>query len=122
MKTDNGKVNPVCVGAEIGVRVVRLGEAEYRSVDTQKLTRVRNLLLDQAGKPSPPCLVVDLSAVRLLGASFIGILVDIWDLLLQRGRKLVLCGLTPSCRKLLLSLHLNKLFEMPPARHTAVER
>jgi anti-anti-sigma factor len=85
------------------VRVIRLAEAEYGSLDTEKLARVRRLLLDQAEKPNPPYLVVDLSEVHYLGASFIGMLVDTCDRLRRRSRRLVLCGLTPYCSKLILT-------------------
>jgi hypothetical protein len=61
-------------------------------------------------------LIVDLSAVQYFGAGFIGILVDTWDHLRKRGRKLILCGLTPFCRRLILTLHLDTLFALCAAQ------
>jgi anti-anti-sigma factor len=112
MKSESGKAITASLDVGGGVGIVQLAEAEYGSLDTQKLACVRGLLLDQAEKLIPRYLVVDLSAVHFFGASFIGTLVDTWDRLRKRNRRLVLCGLTPFCSKLIRTLHLGKLFEI----------
>jgi anti-anti-sigma factor len=122
MKPESGKTIMASLDAERGVVIVRLAEVEYGSLDTQKLARVRGVLLDQAEKPNPTYLLVDLSAVHFLGASFIGILVDTWDQLLKRNRRLVLCGLTPYCGKLILTQRLDKLFAIYPTQSIALEQ
>jgi len=100
--------------------VVRLAKAEYGSLDTDKLANVRRQILLQAKKPSPPYLVVDLSAVHFLGASFVGILVEAWSQLRKRRRRLVLCGLTTYCGQLIRSLRLDELFEIYSTQAIAV--
>jgi anti-anti-sigma factor len=122
MKSESGKTITASLDAERGVVIVRLAEVEYGSLATQKLARVRGMLLDQAEKPNPPYLLVDLSAVHFLGASLIGILVETWDQLLKRNRRLVLCGLTPYCSELILTQRLDKLFAIYPTQPIALER
>ena len=104
-----------------GADILRLTETEYGSLDPQKLDHVRSLLLDRADEPGPPYLIVDLSAVQFFGAGFIGTLVDAWDRLRKRGRQLIVCGLTPLCGKLILTLHLDKLFTVYPTPKIALQ-
>src|SRR5262249_21175620 len=94
---------------DAGVSIIKLSEPEYSSLDPEKLARVRSLLMEQAEKENPRYLVVDLAAVHFLGASLIGILVGTWRQLLRRQRRLVLCGLTPYCSKLIHTLSLDNL-------------
>ena len=77
--------------------VLKLTQSEYSSQDAAQLARVRQLLLDQAERPGPPYLVVDLSAVRYFGAGFIAVLVSTRRRLRKRNRRLALCGATPLC-------------------------
>jgi anti-anti-sigma factor len=122
MKSEGSNRIATVRNAERGVIVVRLAGPEYGSLDPQKLARARQFLLDMAGKADPPYLIVDLSAVHFLGASFIGILMDTWDQLRQCSRRLILCGLTPYCNKLIGTMHLDKLFEIYPTQPIALER
>ena len=101
--------------------VVTLSESQYGSLDSDKLARVRRLLVGEVDTPNVPYLIVDLSAVHSFGASFAGILVGTWDRLRQRNRQLVLCGLTPYCAKLIGILHLDKLFDIYPTHQVALE-
>jgi anti-anti-sigma factor len=121
MKPEPRKTVRASLYTDAAVSIVRLAAAEYGSLDAEKLTRVRGLLLDQADKPGPPYLVLDLSAVHFLGASFIGILVSAWDRLRKRNRKFVLCGLRPYCSKLIQTLRLDKLFQIYPTQRIALE-
>jgi anti-anti-sigma factor len=99
-----------------GTCLVRLAQAEYGSLDTAKLPRLRELLAYLAEWSDAPRLVLDLSNVQYFGAGFVGVLVDTWHLLRQAGRRLALCGLTPYCARLIRVMHLEKLFdvEYPP--------
>jgi anti-sigma B factor antagonist len=105
--------------AESDVVVVRLPEAGYGSLDDAKLARAR-LLLGLANQAGPPHLIVDLSGVHYLGASFVGIMVSTWDELKKQGRRLVLCGLNPCCAQLLQTLHLDRLFAIHPSLEAAL--
>ncbi len=105
-----------------GAMVVRLTEAEYGSLDTGKLARLRRLLLELAEQPAPPHLVVDLSQVHFFGARFIGVLLDTWDQLQKHSRRLALCGLTPYCAKVIRTPHLDKLFDTYPTQWAALEK
>jgi anti-sigma B factor antagonist len=101
--------------------VVKLTQPEYSSQDAAQLARVRQLLLDEAEKPGPPYLVVDLSAVRFFGAGFIAVLVSIRRRLRKRNRRLALCGATPLCAELLQKLQLDTLFEIYPTLPIALD-
>jgi hypothetical protein len=67
-------------------------------------------------------LIIDLSRVHFFGASFIGILVNAWDQLKKRQRRLAICGLTPYCAKLIRVLHLDKLFDIYPTQEIVFEK
>jgi anti-sigma B factor antagonist len=101
--------------AESDVVVVRLPEAGYGSLDDAKLARARRLLVGPANQPGTAYLIVDLSGVHYLGASFVGIIVSTWDELKKQGRQLALCGLNPCCARLLQTLHLDRLFAIHPS-------
>jgi anti-anti-sigma factor len=103
------------------VAVVRLAETEYGSHDTAKLAWALRLLLDQAEKADPRCLVVDLSKVHYFGAGFIAILVSTWNQLRKRNRRLALCGTTPFCTALIQNLQLHRLFDIYPTQRIALE-
>jgi anti-anti-sigma factor len=96
--------------------LVRLAQAEYGSLDAEKLTRLRELLANLAAQRGVRRLVLDLSNVQYFGAGFVGILVDTWHLLSQAGGGLALRGLTPYCARLIRVMHLDKLFDVehPP--------
>ena len=107
--------------AESDVVVVRLPEAGYGSLDDDKLARAQRLLLGLANQPGPQYLIVDLSKVHYLGASFVGIVVSTWDELKKQGRRLVLSGLNPYCARLFHTLHLDRLFAIRPTLQAALE-
>jgi anti-anti-sigma factor len=121
MKPASGKTAGARHPDECDVVEVRLPEAGYGSLDEAKLARARRLLLGVASQPGPPHLVVDLSGVHYLGAGLIGVVVSTWDELRKRGRRLVLCGLNPSCARLFRTLHLDRLFATHPTRQAALE-
>jgi anti-anti-sigma regulatory factor len=79
------------------------------------------LLLGLPKQPGPPYLIVDLSGVHYLGASFIGIVVSAWDELRKQNRQLMLCGLNPHCARLVQTLHLDRLFAIHPTLPAALE-
>jgi anti-anti-sigma factor len=106
--------------AESDVVVVRLPEAEYGSLDDAKLARARLLLLGLANQPGPTYLIVDLSRVHYLGASFVGIVVSTRSELKKQGRRLVLCGLNPCCTRLFQTLHLETLIAIHPSLEDAL--
>ena len=114
MKPASGKIAGAPLPAESDVVVVRLPDAGYGSLDDAKLARARRLLLGPANQPGTPYLIVDLSGVHYVGASFVGIMVSTWDELKKQGRRLVLCGLNPCCARLLQTLHLDRLFAIHP--------
>jgi anti-anti-sigma factor len=115
MKPASDKNAGARLPAESDVVVVRLPEAGYGSLDGEKLDRVRRLLLGLANQQGIPHLIVDLSEVHYVGASFVGIMVSTWDELKKQGRRLVLCGLNPCCARLLQTLHLDRLFAIHPS-------
>jgi anti-anti-sigma factor len=101
--------------------LVRLAQAEYGSLDTAKLSLLRNLLAYLAARRDVRRLVLDLSKVQYFGAGFVGVLVDTWQLLNQAGRRLALCGLTPYCARLIRSMHLDKLFDVEHPPESALD-
>src|SRR5262245_24238774 len=112
------RINPQ---SEPSFSVVRLSRAEYGSLNAAHLAAVRQLLLTEAETTTAPCLVIDLSAVHVFGASLVGILVSSWEVLRKRNRRLILCGLTPFCARLVQTLYLDRLFEIVPNQRAVWE-
>jgi anti-anti-sigma factor len=110
MKAASGTVSDAQLLAQSDVVVVRLAEGNYGSLDDAKLIRARQLFLGLASQPDSLHLIVDLSGVQHIGASFIGIMVTAWGEAKKRGRRLVLCGLNRYCTCLFHTLHLDRLF------------
>jgi anti-anti-sigma factor len=107
------------LSAQTQVAVLRLDESEYGSNDEAKLLRVRRLLMDQAEKPYPTYLIVDLSKVDCFGARFVALLVSTWKKLRIRNGRLSLCGMTPFCSELIQILQLHKVLEIYPTQQIA---
>jgi anti-anti-sigma factor len=105
-----------------GTCLVRLAQAEYGSLDTAKLARLRELLAYMAAQLDARRLVLDLSNVQYFGAGFVGVLVDTWQLLNKAGRRLALCGLTPYCARMIRAMHLEKLFDVERPADSALDR
>ena len=101
--------------------LLELPGPEYRSYDDDSLGQVRSLIQDLAAKTDLPYLIIDLSRVHFFGAGFIGTLVDAWDQLKKRQRRLALCGLTPLCARLIQVLQLDKLFDIYPTQEKVFE-
>jgi anti-anti-sigma factor len=101
--------------AKIGAGAVRLSGPAYSSLDAGILAEVRSALLQTVENSTYPCLIVDLSRVEFFGASFVGVLVAVWDELKKRDRQLALAGLTPFCARLIRTMHLDRLFVIKPA-------
>jgi anti-anti-sigma factor len=101
--------------------LVRLAQAEYGSLDAAKLARLRELLAYLAARSDARRLVLDLSNVQYFGAGFVGVLVDMWHLLSQAGRRVALCGLTPYCARLIRVMQLEKLFDVEHPPESALD-
>jgi anti-sigma B factor antagonist len=113
------RISP-CVNSEVSV--LELPGPEYSSHDDERLGQVRSLIQDLAEKTDHQCLVIDLSRIHFFGASFIGILVNAWDQLKERKRRLAICGLTPYCANLIQVLRLDRLFDIYPTREVVLEK
>lgn len=102
--------------------LLELPGPEYSSQDKEGLGNVRTLIQDVAAKIDHEYLVIDLSQVHFFGASFIGILVNAWDQLKKRQRRLAICGLTPACGRLIQVLRLDTLFDVYPTQDSVFEK
>jgi anti-anti-sigma factor len=107
--------------SNLGTYYLRLAHAEYGSLETEKLSRLRNLLAYLAAHRVAQRLVLDLADVEFFGAGFVGVLVDTWALLNQAGHRLVIWGLNPYSARLIRSMHLDKLFEIDSSQGAALE-
>src|SRR5258708_7681857 len=121
METISMKMTSARLSAQTQPAVLQLVESEYGSNDEAKLSRVRRLLMDQAEKPYPTYLIVNLSAVDCFGARFVALLVSTWKKVRKCNGRLALCGMTPFCTELIQILQLQKLFEIYPTQQIAQE-
>jgi anti-anti-sigma factor len=111
----------VSQSTEVGTWLVRLLEPEYGSLDAERLATLRDLLLELASDHVSGCLIVDVSNVQFFGAGFMGVLVDAWNRLRKRGRRLALCGLSPFCDKLIRRFRLDTLLDIYPTQGAALQ-
>jgi anti-anti-sigma factor len=121
MHTTSNRFGDAKPQSDWSFNVLRLCGAEYGSLSATRLEGARHLLMTEAEATTAPCLVVDLSAVHYFGASMVGILVAAWSVLRERNRRMVLCGLTPFCDKLVRTMYLDRLFEIVPNQEAAWE-
>jgi len=94
---------------EPGATILELGSA-YASLDQQALEDLGGVMLAEATHASPPRLVLDLSHTRLIGSSFLEILVRAWKRLRQREGEMVLCAVQPFCSEVLRAAHLDSIW------------
>jgi anti-anti-sigma factor len=110
----------IAIRVTVAGTIVELLETGYGSTQQLAIARVENVLLRLANEPKVYRVIVDLSRVKFLGASLIGVLVNARYRLQRRGRRLVLCGLSPACARLARVMHLERLFEIFPTRRMAL--
>jgi anti-anti-sigma factor len=100
--------------------VIDLGE-RYDSLSLDSLNEVGSMLLMQARSVDPPRLILDMSQTKLIGSTFIELLVRTWRQLIERHGELALCGLQPFCAEVLRATRLETLWECFPTRDKALE-
>jgi anti-anti-sigma factor len=105
-----------------GAKVARLTHAEYGSLDAGKLNHLNRQLVDFVARSPYLPLLMDLSQVQFFGASFIGVLFDVWNELRTQDRRLALCGLTSNCANLIRKLRLDVLFDIYPTQIVPLEK
>jgi len=97
------------VRRERGATILELGSA-YASLDQQALEELGGAILAEATHANPPLLVLDFSHTRLIGSSFLEILVRAWKRLRQREGHMVLCAMQPFCSEVLRAAHLDSIW------------
>jgi anti-anti-sigma factor len=98
---------------------VELILSSYGSLERALLDRIKNVLFNVA-ESGMADVIVDLSNVHYFGAKFVGVLATARKILRDRRRRLLLCGVTPFCQRLLNVLNLQELFEIYPTQATAI--
>jgi len=99
--------------------VVELILSSYGSLEFALLERVGNLLFSLA-ESGMADVIVDLSKVHYFGARFVGVLTTTQKKLRARHRRLLLCGVTEFCQRLLNVLNLQERFEIYPTQAVAI--
>jgi anti-anti-sigma factor len=89
-----------------GVLVLTVTHAQLRSGDFDLLDAVRQEMLDAVSRSTARHVVVDLSAVAYLGSGGFRPLLSLRKRLQERNGDMLLCGLTPDVREVLLTSHL----------------
>jgi anti-anti-sigma factor len=97
------------VRRERGATILELGSA-YASLDQQALENLGGVIFAEAAHANPPLLVLDLSQTRVIGSSFLEILVRAWKRLRQREGRMVLCAMQPFCTEVLRAAHLDSIW------------
>ena len=94
-------------------------ETEYDALDEASMDRTRATLLDAAQHRAPRVLC-DFSRTRYFGSAFIEILARAWQRVRARGGNMVLCGLQPFCKKVLLVANLDEVWDIYDSREEAI--
>lgn len=76
--------------------------------------------LQEAGQASSGKILVDLSAVKYFGSSFIEILYRLWKQVQTKKGQFVITGLQPNCREVLEITNLDKLWKLLPDRDSGL--
>jgi len=94
---------------EAGQRIVRLEGA----LDVSQAIQLRNVLAEQLDGPAARVLV-DLSAVRIVDSSGVGILVTAHRLAEKLGARIVLAGAQPAVRRVFELTRTDRLLRIVP--------
>jgi anti-anti-sigma factor len=103
-----------------GVTVITLGSA-YENLDGTHLEELSKVILDVANTADPPRVVLDLSRTEFFGSSFIEVLFRAWNRLNAREKgRFAISGLTPYCREIIDTTHLDRLWKLYDTSDSAV--
>jgi anti-anti-sigma factor len=91
-----------------------VGQEEFEIVSERVLAKVRSAASARW--------VIDLSRCGYLGSAFLGLLVNVRQLLLGAGGSLVLCGLNDDLRDVMRTCSLERLFPIARDRAEAIKR
>lgn len=102
-----------------GVHVVALKLPE--STDSNEFDRINEQLLPAvfAGGPHGRW-VVDLTGLRYMGSSALGLMVNIRQRIVQSGGDLVLCGLSPQLLRIFRTCCMERLFRISKTQTDAL--
>ena len=100
------------------VHVVALQLPE--STDSNEFDRLNEQLLEVLVGGPYGRWVVDLSGLRYMGSSALGLMVNIRQRILQSGGDLVLCGLSPQLLRIFRTCCMERLFRISKTRADAL--
>ena len=96
---------------EFGDALEHLGEDVMPAVSTA---------IVEAAEAIVPKILLDLTAVRFFGSSFIEVLYRLWKRMESRSGRFVIAGLDPYCREVLEVTNLDKLWTVVPDRESGL--
>lgn len=76
--------------------------------------------VQEAGQAAGGKVLLDMSAVKFFGSSFIEVLYRLWKHIQTRQGKFVIAGLHPYCREVLQVTNLDKLWMLVPDRESGL--
>lgn len=76
--------------------------------------------VQEAGQSSGGKVLLDLSAVKFFGSSFIEVLYRLWKQIQAQKGQFVIAGLHPYCREVLEVTNLDKLWTLVPDREAGL--
>ena len=94
---------------------------EIEQLPENLLQPAASMVLATLRDDPPGNLIVDLSAVRFFGSSFITFLLRCHPLATQQGSELVLAGVNPRIRELLKTTALDTIWALYATRQEAIE-
>ncbi|MDD4267209.1 MAG: STAS domain-containing protein [Pirellulales bacterium] len=102
------------VSHQNGITIVEL-ESRYDSLDDASLGQLSQVLLEAASGPQRPRLLLDFSATRFIGSTFIGLMVRVWKRIRDRDGQMGICCLAPFCQETLVIARLYDTLWTPYA-------
>lgn len=76
--------------------------------------------IKEAGENPGGKVLLDMSAVKFFGSSFIEVLYRLWKQVKSQNGKFVIAGLHPYCREVLQVTNLDKLWTLVPDRESGL--
>lgn len=101
-----------------GVRLVALKLPE--STDSNEFDRINEQLPEVFAGATSGRWVVDLTGLRYMGSSALGLMVNIRQCILQAGGDLVLCGLSPQLLRIFRTCCMERLFRISKTQADAL--
>lgn len=106
------------VRAEDGIYIVSFRQTAIGGIE--EVGSIAETLRDLVRDPGVGKVIIDFSTVSFFSSQMLGLLVDIWRRMKERGGTLLISGINPQLTRVFRITHLDKLFDFYETLESAI--